>query len=149
MKDDNSLVELAGGLLAPWAKATGTPEPDRLDVELAPGDLLGAVAALREARWGYLAAITGLDLGAEAAEIELLYHFCAGPAVLTLRVRTPRDAPAVASICGVIPSASVFERELSEMFGVTVAGTPDTNRLFISDDWPAGVYPLRKDFVAQ
>ena len=39
-----------------------------------------------------------------------------------------------------------FERELSEMFGVTVVGIPNPERLYLPDDWPEGVYPLRKDF---
>ena len=33
-----------------------------------------------------------------------------------------------------------------EMFGVTVVDTPNPDRLFLPDEWPAGVYPLRKDF---
>jgi Ni,Fe-hydrogenase III component G len=28
-----------------------------------------------------------------------------------------------------------------------VLGTPNTDRLVLSDDWPKGVYPLRKDFT--
>jgi NADH-quinone oxidoreductase subunit D len=31
------------------------------------------------------------------------------------------------------------------MFGVDVVGTPNPDRLFLPDDWPDGVYPLRKD----
>jgi Ni,Fe-hydrogenase III component G len=54
----------------------------------------------------------------------------------------------VPSICGVIPSAGFFERELGEMLGVTVDGIPDASRLFLPDDWPDGVYPLRKEFAA-
>jgi Ni,Fe-hydrogenase III component G len=67
--------------------------------------------------------------------------------VLTLRVPTAREAASVPSVCGLIPSASVFERELVEMFGITVVGTPDNSRLFLADDWPDGIYPLRKDAV--
>ena len=54
--------------------------------------------------------------------------------------------PGVPSVCAIIPSASFFERELIEMFGITVDGTPNRDRLFLPDDWPQGVYPLRKDF---
>jgi Ni,Fe-hydrogenase III component G len=32
------------------------------------------------------------------------------------------------------------------MFGITVAGAPDSSRLFLPDQWPEGSYPLRKDF---
>jgi Ni,Fe-hydrogenase III component G len=53
----------------------------------------------------------------------------------------------VPSICSVIPAASFFERELAEMLGVVIADAPDSNRLFLPDDWPDGVYPLRKDFA--
>lgn len=142
-------LHTASTLLGPWAKDMKLPEPHRLDVGIAAEDLLGAIAWLNRAQWGYLTAITGLDLGAAAGEIEVLYHFCAGPVVVTLRVRTPRDAASVPSVCGLIPSASLFERELSEMFGVTVMGAPDAHRLLLPDDWPEGVHPLRKDFGVQ
>lgn len=140
-------LQTAKTLLARWAEETETPEPNRLDVRLATADLLSAVKMLQGTEWGYLAAITGLDLGADAGELEVLYHFCAGAAVVTLRVRTPRAAPTLPSVCAIIPSASFYERELSEMLGVTVVGTPDPARLFLPDDWPEGVYPLRKDLA--
>jgi NADH:ubiquinone oxidoreductase subunit C len=134
-------------LLAPWTKSTNEPEPNRLDVNIDSADLPAAVQALvLEAHWGYLAAITGLDLGVEAGELEALYHFCSGPWVVTLRIRLPRSNPAVPSLFSLIPSVTFYERELMEMFGVVVVGTPNTDRLFLPDDWPAGIYPLRKDF---
>jgi Ni,Fe-hydrogenase III component G len=34
-----------------------------------------------------------------------------------------------------------------EMFGVVCEGTPDPRRIFLPDDWPQGVYPLRKDYL--
>ncbi len=167
--DVERALRTAESLLAPWAKQMARPEPHRLDVTVAVSDLLRAVRALTDVRWGYLSAITGLDqpgastgpseeqrkpsgaAGMElaAGEIEVLYHFCTGAAVATVRVRVPRDAASVPSVCAIIPSAGFFERELSEMLGVTVVGTPDPSHLFLPDDWPDGVYPLRKDFIAQ
>ena len=32
------------------------------------------------------------------------------------------------------------------MFGITVINTPDSNRLFLPDDWPVGVFPMLKEF---
>ena len=139
-------LQTAGSLLSSWATASSNPEPHRLDISLAPPDLIPAVRALLDKPWGYLSAITGLDLGVEAGQIEVLYHFCSAAAVVTLRVSTPRSAASVPSICALLPSASLYERELIEMFGVTVTNTPNSDRLFLPDDWPAGVYPLRKDF---
>jgi Ni,Fe-hydrogenase III component G len=79
--------------------------------------------------------------------LEVLYHFCSKAAVITLRVSLPRENPVVPSIYKLIPACSLFERELMEMFGVVCEGTPDPRRLFLSDDWPQGKYPLRKDYI--
>ena len=141
-------LQSAAALLTPRMQSKETPGPNRLDVVVAVYDLLPAVQALHQSGWGYLAAITGLDLGLEAGQIEVLYHFCSGAAVVTLRVPVERDAAVVPSLCGAIPSAGVFERELMEMFGVTVDGAPNSDRLILPDEWPDGVYPLRKDYHA-
>jgi NADH-quinone oxidoreductase subunit D len=136
--------EILEKLLLPWVESVENPEPDRVDMVIAAEDLLTAVQALIQARWGYLAAITGLD----GEGLEVLYQFCHEAAVLTLRVPLTSESPAVPTLCTLIPSASVHEQELMEMFGITVTGTPHTGHLFLPDDWPAEVYPLRKDFDA-
>jgi Ni,Fe-hydrogenase III component G len=46
----------------------------------------------------------------------------------------------------VIPGAESFERELHEMFGIEITGLHTPDRLYLPDDWPDGVYPMRKDF---
>ena len=136
-------------ILARWAPVASRPEPNRLDVPVPAEDVAQAAQALGRERWGYLAAITGLDHGPEADRLEALYHFCSGAAVLTLRALLPRHGGTVPSVAETFPLAMFFERELSEMFGVTVAGTPDPSRLFLPDDWPTGVYPLLKDVNPQ
>lgn len=123
------------------------PEEKRLDVTLAPENLSAVVSNLVTTRWGYLIAITGLDQ-LTLDQLELLYHFGAGAAVLTLRISLPRTPiPSVDSICPIIPYANVYERELGEMFGVEFRNSPNTDRLFLPDDWCSDVYPLRKDAV--
>ena len=83
----------------------------------------------------------------KSGQIEALYHFCHGPAITTLRVRQPRgEDAAVPTIEDIIPPASFFERELHEMLGFHITGARTSERLFIPDDWPEEVYPLRKDF---
>lgn len=144
-----NLLQSVQELLAPWTQEIRTPESNRLDFILLPADLPLAASVLTEASWGYLSAITGLDNGPEAGSIEALYHFCNGAAIATLRIDLPRTEPIVPTVCTVIPSATLYERELMEMFGVNVEGTPNRERLFLPDDWPDGVYPLRKDFTPQ
>ena len=135
--------------LAGLGKGATNPEPNRLDVVIHSQDLYSAVAGLQSEKWGYLSAITGLDLGVAADGLEALYHFCSGAAVLTLRVPLPRQGGEVPSIHTLIPVADFFERELMEMFGVTVRDIRDASHLFLPDDWPDGVYPLLKDFDPQ
>lgn len=152
--DVEALLTAAVERLTPWIQESASPQPYQRDVVLAAADLLAAVEALQSMAWGHLSAITGVDLGVEVGQIEVIYHFCKGPAVLGLKVRVSdgregRAAAVLPSICTFIPSATVFERELSEMFGVTVTGTPDPSRLFLPDEWPEGVYPLRKDFLPE
>lgn len=152
--DEKALARGENPLVFPYTrrriKLTGNGRPDALDISLQPAELLPVVQTLMDARWGYLITITGVDLGPQAGEIEVLYHFAQGAAVVTLSVKVGREmeTAVIPSICSLIPSASFFERELSEMLGITVQNTPNTDRLFLPDDWPTGVYPLRKEFVA-
>lgn len=139
-------LQAAAKLLADLATDTTTPEPFRLDAMIDADRLVAAAQALIDARWGYLAAITGLDPAAEDGALEALYHFCSGGAVLTLRVRVPRENPVVPSLYRVIPSVSFYERELHEMLGIMVSDAPNLERLFLPDNWPEDVFPLRKDF---
>ncbi len=137
-------IQLANDMLTKWATRTDTPEVDRLDVWLEASDLLPAVQTLIESHWGYLASITGLDHPEEGV-LELIYHLCSLSTVLGLRVNLDRNEPRITSVCDVIPSASFLEREIIEMFGVEVTGTPNVDHLYLPDNWPDNVYPLRKD----
>jgi NADH:ubiquinone oxidoreductase subunit C len=162
------ILRTAEKILRPFMPAATNPEPCRLDVVVPRERLVEAASALAEAHWGYLAAITGLDLSSAKApakvaamarpaamragsavvdRLEALYHFCEDAAIVTLRVEIPCTDATVPSLCDVIPSATLYERELSEMFGIAVVGTPVADRLLLPEDWPAGVYPMRKSFT--
>jgi len=165
------LLIQAEDLLKPWTRWCRREQSNILTVSVSRRDLLQCVARLREAHWGYLSAITGLHLPGltKTADEEtqwsrlshevdihsapphtgdsfvVLYHFCHGNAVLNLRVHPPSlEDASVPSICNLIPSATLYERELQEMFGIRVDGTPNDDRLLLPDEWPQGVYPLRK-----
>ncbi len=130
-----------------WATEVSRPRFDRLDVNIKVTEqLVPIIVGLRVKRLGYLTAIVGIDLWPTSDELEVLYHFCPEAAVITLRVRIPRNGASVPSLCDIIPSAEVFERELREMFGIEITGLHTTDHLYLPDDWPDGVYPLRRDF---
>ena len=151
-------------LLAPFTVGATRHEAHRIDVVVQRENLRAAVKALADARWGYLITITGLDLPwpkpkasapappAPAGDpmedkLEALYHFTEGPVVATIRVTVPYADARVPSICPIVPTATLYERELQEMFGFVVEETPVADRLVLPDDWPDGVYPLRKSFT--
>ncbi len=138
-------------LLKPFAERFEWRDEKRLDAYVRVDKLLDAIRVILDVDWRYLSAITGVDLppseeGQSDGLIEILYTFCEGPAILTLRIRVPYSHPVAPSVCALIPPATLYERELIEMFGVTLEGTPSTARLLLPDDWPDGVYPLRKSF---
>ncbi len=147
MTNTESLLAQAVDLIGDRATVQHTLEPNRFDLAVEPAKLLECIALLTSAHWGYLAAISGLDHGPDSGRLEMLYFFCNKAAVITLRVPLARETPRIPSICGLIPSATLFEREQMEMFGVVFEDTPNSDHLFLPDDWPAATYPLRKDFL--
>ncbi len=147
--DTKSLLQSAQALLVPWTERVESPEEERLDVYLTVEKIVDAVQVMVDAGGWHLSAMTGMDIPqSETSDgaTEILYHFCQAAAVVTLRIQVTYGLPEAPSICGVIPSATLYERELIEMFGVMLVGTPVRDRLLLSDDWPDGVYPLRKSF---
>ncbi len=58
----------------------------------------------------------------------------------------PEDDPRIDSITPVVPGADWAEREFQDAVGVRPEGHPDPRRLLLPDEWPEGVYPLRRDF---
>lgn len=147
--DTNTLLESARALLVPLTDQFNTPEAGRLDAYLPAEKIVEGVQIMMNAGGWHLSSMTGLDIpptDASEGAIEVLYQFCQLAAVMTLRIQVPYGLPEAPSICGVIPSATLYERELIEMFGVIFDGTPVKDRLLLPDDWPDFVYPLRKSF---
>ena len=93
-----------------------------------------------------IAAITGIDLG---KEIEVIHHLTNGGYVISLRSHVPKEAPVIPSLVDVIPGSALFEREVHELFGVTFKGNPDLAPLLLPDDWPKGVYPMRREWTPE
>jgi len=154
--DMEKLLKNAEDLLNPLGVQLSRPASYRLDAAVSVEKLIPAVKALTKGKWGYLAAITGLDKpapvpaeGAKSGEnqLEVLYQFCEGAVITTLRVVIPYSHAVIPTVCEVIPMATLYEREIIEMFGITIEGTPNTDKLLLPDDWPDKVYPLRKEFT--
>ncbi len=89
----------------------------------------------------HLSAITGLEVG---DGIELLYHLSNENVLLTIRVKLPKNEAVVPSITKMIQGATLYEQENHDLLGVEFEGHPNLEPLILPDDWPKGVYPLRK-----
>ncbi len=65
-----------------------------------------------------------------------------------LHIASPIDpaTPSYPSIAAKYPAANWFEREVMDFFGLVAEGHPNPARVALHDDWPDGVWPLRKDF---
>ncbi len=57
-----------------------------------------------------------------------------------------RDNLRYPSIQSKIPSATYYEREIHDMFGLIPEGNFDTRSLVLHEQWPDNLFPLRKDF---
>ncbi len=79
---------------------------------------------------------------------EVSYIFSLDRDALMVSVKEVVDPadPRVPSLTNIIPGADWHEREMRDLMGIVPEGHPDPRRLVLSDDWPEGLHPLRKDF---
>lgn len=83
--------------------------------------------------------------------LEILYHFSHDASGIMMSVRAllkDKNDPHIDTITEVTKSSWWIEREIHELFGIEFDGNSDLRPLLLPDDWPSGVYPLRKNFVA-
>ena len=83
--------------------------------------------------------------------IELNYHFALGYGrrleeyVITFKVNLPKNDLKIDSIADIFPAVIYSEREIQEMMGIEVINIPDGRHMFLTKDFPSGVYPWRRD----
>lgn len=97
-----------------------------------------------ELRWRFVIS-TGVD--AEDC-FEVLHHFsddASGTVVTVKAFVRDGETPELDSITPLIPAAEWIEREMHDLLGISFRNHPNLQRLILEDDWPEGVYPLRKE----
>jgi len=117
----------------------------RVYVDVPPEHSLEANRALFDEFRARLATASGRDT---RDRVEVLYHYCFDEVgiVVTLRTWGLKPEPTVDSVAQFCPGANFVEREIHDLLGVVFRNHPDPRRLILSDDWPSGVFPLRKDY---
>ena len=118
---------------------------DRVFIEVSPDDVPETSRLLFKDLQARFQIATGIDT---PAAIEVLYHWALDGmgCVVTVRTRVDRQQPEIESIASLCPAAEWIEREIWELLGVRFRNHPDLRHLLLSDDWPAGKYPLRRDY---
>ena len=94
----------------------------------------------------HLCTITGLDNG---DGFEFIYHVSNNNGiVLNIKYMTGGgDNVIIPSVLPVYHGAAFYERELESLLGVKVSGLPEGRQYPLPDNWPAGQYPMRKDWA--
>jgi NADH-quinone oxidoreductase subunit C len=89
--------------------------------------------------------ICGVDWPQEAERFEVVYNLLSLSHNHRVRVSVTTDAATpVPSVAAIWPSATWYERETWDMYGVVFEGQPDMRRLLT--DYGFEGHPLRKDF---
>lgn len=100
--------------------------------------------AVKNLHFEVLCTITGMDEGNRFA---FIYHIATlDGIILNLKTSVPKEAAKIRTISDSFPAADIYEREIADLLGVTIEGLPQGKRYPLPDDWPAGEYPLRKDW---
>jgi len=78
--------------------------------------------------------------------MEVVYHLLSYRHLHTfaLKVRLPRESPAVPSVESLWSVANWHEREAFDLFGIVFTGHSDLRRILLPDDWEG--HPMRKDW---
>jgi Ni,Fe-hydrogenase III component G len=139
-----AIVEKLTGEIRDKIQEAALTAPRRIQVKVQRQHLNAVLAYLKnQLGFTHLGTISGVDLG---DNFEVVYHMSNPVATVNVRILAPRSEPRIPSVCAVIPGAILYERELQDMFGLVVENIPDPRPLLLADDWPAGQYPLRKDW---
>jgi formate hydrogenlyase subunit 5 len=92
-----------------------------------------------------LITITGLDLG---QNLGVYYHMRTSKGSLTIKSEVPKNNPKITTITDIIPGALFTELEGTDLLGIIFEGNPLSGHFVLPENWPDGVYPLRKDVKA-
>jgi len=138
-------IEKLKGSFGPVVRVEERKKGSRYFLYVSPRDLLAVAKFLFNDLGGRLATASGVDT---RDGFDIVYHFCfdAESAVVNLQTSLGKDKPEVDSLAPFIAGAAFVEREIHDLFGINFKGHPNLKRLILSDDWPEGVYPLRKDY---
>lgn len=134
--------------LGPGLLETKLLSPDTLWVRVARKDLPAAAETVVQEMGARFLISVGTDCRdrEEGYAVVQVFSMDREGLFLALECRVPEQDEQIPSITSVIPGADWSERECRDAIGVEPRGHPDPRRLLLPDNWPADLYPLRRDF---
>jgi Ni,Fe-hydrogenase III component G len=117
----------------------------RVYVEIKPSVIVGMAQFIFKEIGARFIIASGVDA---RNHMEILYHFAEEDIdlLISLRVHLPKTKLEIDSLTPVFTAAQWIEREMHELLGINFLGHPELKPLLLPEDWPEGVYPLRKDY---
>lgn len=123
-----------------------TPGTRRVSIRVQPEiykEVVGYVA--NDLGASFLSCVSGIDRG---DSLEVIAHLGYSTCIL-IKTLIPKNNPEIDSLTDILPAADLYEREVHELLGIIFKNHPNPGRTFLPEDWPEGVYPLRKEYVPE
>ena len=121
---------------------------DQVVIDVALDSAPDVIEYLYYGRDGWMPVVVGNDertINGHYAVYYVLSMEGVDPCYCTVRIEVPSDTCEFYSVTPKVPAAVWGEREVQDMFGLKAMGITDNRNLVLPDDWPSGLYPLRKD----
>ncbi len=121
---------------------------DQVCITVSGDSAPGVIEYLYYERDGWMPVMVGNDERQLAGAYALYYLLSMegdDPGFVMVRVEVSPATNEFYSVTPKVPAAVWSEREVQDMFGLHASGIIDNRNLVLPDDWPQGVYPLRKD----
>jgi len=117
-------------------------------VTIVPDALIPVVCFLNQILSPRFLINSGTDVVQKNNKYVVSYIFSFDSERIFLCIQAALDSadPNIDSITPIIAGANWSERETRDLLGIKLKNHPDPRRLVLADDWPEGLYPLRKDF---
>ncbi len=111
-----------------------------------------AVEELMKIRYPHLSCIAGYDKGPNDPNLRVQYIFSLYGGIentecmVIFSTDIPKADPHIPTITDLMEGAAFTEQEKREYLGIVVDGLPPVkHKFFLPQDFPANIYPLRKD----
>ncbi len=128
---------------------------NRIKVQVSAENLVELMQFIaNELNFSTLESVAGVDW---ETHFEVVYHvdrWDGDPTVIQVHVKLEdRDNPEVPSITSIWASANWHEREVFDLYGITITNHPNLKRLLLPEDWDefehkhiSELYPMRKSY---